>query len=129
MKICHYLESQHILSPSAYFGRIRSDGVANERPYYWYVQTVTQLLSKQEYCGDTVNFRTEKVSHKSKKINYHNPKDYTTFKDTYEAIIDKDVFERVQIRLPKGKEFRLLRKSLYLAAMQYVLTAENECTS
>lgn len=102
-KICHYLESQHILSPSAYFGRIRSDGVAHERPYYWYIQTVTQILSKQEYCGDTVNFRTEKVSYKSKRINYYDPKDYKIFRDTHEAIIDRDVFEQVQIRLAQRK--------------------------
>ena len=102
-KISHYLESKQILCPSAYLGQIKSNGYANQNPYLWSNQTISLILSKQEYCGDTVNFRSERVSYKSKKIIRHDPKDYKVFKDTHEAIISRDVFERVQIRLAQRK--------------------------
>lgn len=67
-KIAHHLESEQILSPSAYFGRFREGSAAAVNPYHWSPQTISNILSKPEYCGDTVNFRTEKPSYKSKRI-------------------------------------------------------------
>ncbi|MBO6229151.1 MAG: recombinase family protein [Ruminiclostridium sp.] len=102
-KIAHTLESKQILSPTAYFGRIKDDNTAKVNPYLWSPQTVVMILSKPEYCGDTVNFRTEKLSYKSKKIIFHDPKDYKVFRNTHEAIIDRDTFESVQERLAQRK--------------------------
>lgn len=102
-KIAHYLESEKILCPSVYLSQVKSNGYANQNPYMWSNQTITQILSKQEYCGDTVNFRSERASYKSKKIIRHDPKDFLIFKDTHEAIISRDDFESVQIKLAQRK--------------------------
>lgn len=102
-KIAHYLESEQILSPTAYFGRIKPNKTAEVNPYIWSAQTIAMILSKQEYCGDTVNFRTEKVSYKTKKIVFHDPKDYKIFKETHEPIINREVFEKAQIKLAQRK--------------------------
>ena len=45
------------------------------------------ILSKPEYAGDTVNFRTRKESYKDKQ-SVANPKEnWKIFKDTHEAIV------------------------------------------
>ena len=62
-----------------------------------------QNLSKQEYAGDTVNFRTHKESYKNKK-SVANPKEnWQIFKDTHEAIVDRETWELVQklIKTPR----------------------------
>ena len=102
-QIAHNLESKQILSPAAYSGHVKETSTAKINPYLWSVQTITQILSKPEYCGDTVNFRSEKPSYKSKRIIWHDPKDYKIFPNTHDPIIDRDLFERVQERLSKRK--------------------------
>ena len=54
------------------------------------------LLSKQEYCGDTVNFRTERVSYKCKKIKNNPPDKWVIFKDTHPAIISRETYDKAQ---------------------------------
>lgn len=66
-----------------------------DNPYTWASVTVTAMLKRQEYCGDTVNFRTEKKSYKSKKIIRYGREDYKIFSDTHPAIIDRETFEKV----------------------------------
>jgi hypothetical protein len=39
----------------------------------WNDQTVKNILSNQVYCGDTVNFKTEKISFKDQRRINHNP--------------------------------------------------------
>ena len=113
-KIAHHLESEQILSPSAYFGRFREGSAAAVNPYHWSPQTIANILSKPEYCGDTVNFRTEKPSYKSKRILKHDPKDYKIFRNTQDAIIDRDVFERAQEKLAQRKRVPAIKeKPLY----------------
>ena len=66
------------------------------RPYAWSDFIVGQILSKPEYMGHTVNFRSHKESYKDKYPVYHAPKDWLIFENTHEAIVDKDTWELVQ---------------------------------
>ena len=66
------------------------------RPYDWNAGAVSNILSKPEYMGHTVNFRTVKESYKSKQITKRPQEDWVIIENTHEAIIDEDVFERVQ---------------------------------
>ncbi len=67
-----------------------------DNPYKWSPDTVSGILEKQEYIGDTVNFKTHKQSYKSKK-KINNPKEQQLiFENTHEAIIDVDTWEKVQ---------------------------------
>jgi uncharacterized protein YeeX (DUF496 family) len=71
------------------------DGKGNA-PYAWNGGTVKNILSKPEYCGDTVNFRTRKESFKSKKFKYNPKEDWQIFEDTHAALIDRETFQTVQ---------------------------------
>ena len=65
-------------------------------PYNWCSATVADILGKQEYCGDTVNFRSTTKSFKNKKKIERPPEEWKIFKDTHPAIIDREVFDLVQ---------------------------------
>ena len=65
-------------------------------PCNWCSATVADILSKQEYCGDTVNFRSTRKSFKNKKKIERPPEEWKIFKDTHPAIIDRAVFDLVQ---------------------------------
>lgn len=90
--IARYLKEREIPTPKVYAHEITD----SKEPYNWSHSTLKNLLSKQEYCGDTVNFRTERVSYKSKKIKTNPPEKWVIFKDTHPAIISRETFEKAQ---------------------------------
>ena len=57
---------------------------------------IVHILEKQEYIGNTVNFKTYRKSYKLKKQIKNNPSEWQIFEGTQEAIIDKEVFDVVQ---------------------------------
>ena len=60
------------------------------------------MLSRQEYLGHTVNFKTYRKSYKQKKQMKNDPSEWMIFKNTHEAIIEESVFEVVQ-RIRDGR--------------------------
>ena len=70
--------------------------VAQRGRYNWCSATVADILSKQEYCGDTVNFRSTTKSFKNKKKIERPPEEWQIFRDTHPAIIDRETFALVQ---------------------------------
>lgn len=64
--------------------------------YHWCPATVSDILSKLEYCGDTVNFRTTRKSFKNKRKIENPMGNWKIFRDTHPAIIDREIFELVQ---------------------------------
>jgi len=62
----------------------------------WSTNTVCHILERWEYIGDTVNFKTEKVSYKV-KVGIPNSKEkQMVFERTHQPIIDRATWERVQ---------------------------------
>lgn len=59
-------------------------------------------MERPEYKWHTVNFETYKQSYKSKKTCYNPEEKWLVFENTHEAIIDTDIWERVQ-ELRKNK--------------------------
>ena len=53
------------------------------------------LLSKPEYMGHTVNFRTSKKSYKDKRV-MNPPEDWLIFENTHEAIVDPQTWKLAQ---------------------------------
>lgn len=64
-------------------------------PYRWGISTICHILSKQEYLGHTVNFKTRK-HFKDKKSHYVSKDQWLIFENTHEPIIDKETFDNVQ---------------------------------
>ena len=99
-EIATMLCEEKVETPAVYFAR-QGRGVWKSkedipRPYSWNGFAVGQILSKPEYMGHTVNFRTHKESYKDKRAVVHSPEDWLIFEDTHEAIVDRETWELVQ---------------------------------
>ena len=97
-QIAKLLKADGVLTPCEYQ---RSIGVncptkLPEYPHKWCSHTVAEILDRQEYVGDTVNFRTYRQSFKQKKQLDRPQKDWKVFPNTHPAIIDRETFALVQ---------------------------------
>lgn len=102
-QIAKKLRSEKVLTPTEYWNSIgRKCSKPPAVPYGWVADTVSNILDKQEYCGDTVNFRTTSKSFKLKKRLERPQEDWQIFENTHPAIIDRETFELVQ-ELRKNK--------------------------
>ena len=101
--ISDVLRLEKIERPSYHLGQRGQYGYALENRYNWSERMVKLILSKPEYCGDTVNFRTHRVSYKDKRVEKNDPSEYVVYKDTHPAIISREDFEKVQEILGKQK--------------------------
>ena len=94
-QICCILSGEKIAIPAHHQAQ-QGIGLWKNRtikdPYAWGSSTVTAILDKREYCGDTVNFKTRKHL-KDKKSHYVDESQWTIFEDTHEPIIDRLTFE------------------------------------
>lgn len=66
------------------------------RPYDWTDSTIRDILSKPEYMGHTVNFRSYKPSYKDKKMIKRPPEEWLIFDNIHEAIVDEDTWKLAQ---------------------------------
>lgn len=90
---------EKIERPAVHFARTRKGGedIADEsEPYAWHTSTIMRILSKLEYIGHTVNFRTRKKHYKDKYPAAMPPEDWVIIENTHEPIIDKETWELVQ---------------------------------
>ena len=96
-QIAKRLKVAKVPTPTEHWGNIgRNCSKPPAVPYNWCSATVADILSKQEYCGDTVNFRSTTKSFKNKKKIERPPEQWQIFKDTHPAIIDRETFALVQ---------------------------------
>lgn len=96
-QIAKRLKAAKVPTPTEHWGNIgRNCSKPPTVPYNWCSATVADILSKQEYCGDTVNFRSTTKSFKNKKKIERPPEEWQIFKDTHPAIIDRETFALVQ---------------------------------
>ncbi len=97
-QIAKKLRSEGVLTPSEYQ---RGNGVncptkLPEYPHKWCSHTVAEILDRQEYVGDTVNFRTYRQSFKLKKQLDRPQEEWKVFPNTHPAVIDRETFSLVQ---------------------------------
>ena len=96
-QIAKKLKADKVMTPTVYWNSI---GMAYRKPpatpYHWSAASVVRILSRQEYIGDTVNFRTMHKSFKSKKRLELPQEEWQIFKNTHPAIIDEETFMLVQ---------------------------------
>lgn len=95
MQIAKLLTAEHILTVKAHYAQ-RAGTPLPEKPYHWDPKSVAGILERQEYTGCTVNFKTYSKSHKLKKRLHNAPENQRIFPNTQPAIIDKQVFVRIQ---------------------------------
>lgn len=96
-QIAKRLKAEKVMTPTEYWNSIdRKCSKPPAIPYGWVADTVSNILDKQEYCGDTVNFRTTSKSFKLKKRLERPQEEWQVFENTHPAIVDRETFELVQ---------------------------------
>ena len=113
-EIARILRERKILTPSEYNASITTNSNNQEYQYKWCGTTVAGILDRQEYIGDTVNFKCTTRSYKDKtRINL--PKeDRKIFKNTHEPIIDEYTWNIAkQLRNNRQKRAKSGKKSIF----------------
>lgn len=92
------LSEKQVLIPTAYKAQhgIVKLQYSEETKYSWNSDTVSRILSNQNYAGDTVNGKTTRKSFKIKKRIDLSTDEWQIVPDTHEAIIDRETWELVQ---------------------------------
>lgn len=98
MQIAKLLQEGKVLNPTAYKRRqgITTPNSEGEDPYHWNTNTVVHILERKEYTGCTVNFKTYTNSIWDKKQRDTPEEKQAVFYGTHPAIIDPEVFDKVQ---------------------------------
>ena len=108
-QIATQLEKDGVLTPRAYWltkGIKRPGKGKQQPPTKWNSSTITKILSLQEYCGDSLNFKTYSKSYKNKKRIDNDRENWVVFQDVHEAIIERAVYEQVQQKQGKIRKRR-----------------------
>lgn len=113
-EIARILRERKVLTPSEYNASISTNSNHQEYQYKWCGTTVAGILDRQEYIGDTVNFKCTTRSYKDKtRVNL--PKeDRKIFKNTHEPIIDEYTWNIAkQLRNNRKKRAKSGKKSIF----------------
>ncbi len=118
-QIANRLKEEKIPTPNEYWSSIgRICCKPPSVPYHWGTSTVSDILAKQEYCGDTVNFRSTTKSFKNKKKIDKPQEEWKVFENTHPAIISKEIFDIVQeLRKNKRRPSREGKSSMFSGLM------------
>ena len=99
-QIAVYLKNEQVPTPTFYMkdrgrGTAKSKPLNEENRYKWNKTTLTKILTRQEYCGDVVNFKTAK-HFRDKRNNYVDRSQWQITENVHEPIVDRADFENVQ---------------------------------
>lgn len=116
MQIAKLLQEEKVLNPTAYKKRegIKTPSPETADPYHWNTNTVVHILERREYTGCTVNFKTYTNSIWDKKQRETPIEKQAVFYDTHPAIIEQEVFDKVQeIRQQRHRRTKTGKSSLF----------------
>ena len=94
VEIVNFLNSNKYLSPTGY----RKTGLVQDEKkinYNWNEVTLCNMLKNEVYIGNTVQNKRSIISYKVRKFRTVDKEEHIRVENTHEAIIDKDVFEKV----------------------------------
>lgn len=115
-QIARILKEEQVLTPTVYQDKqkwkVRC--ALPDNPYGWNDSTVSGILERMEYCEHTVNFKTHRQSYKIKKTIENPPDQWKIFRNTHEAIVDEETFDRVQeLRRNKRRPAKTGKSNLF----------------
>ena len=116
MQIAKVLQEEKVLNPTAYKLRqgIKTPSPATADPYHWNTNTIVHILERREYTGCTVNFKTYTNSIWDKKQRDTPLEKQAVFYGTHPAIIEQEVFDKVQeIRQQRHRRTKTGKSSLF----------------
>ena len=116
MQIAKLLQAEQVLNPTAYKRRegISTPSPETADPCHWNPNTVVHILERREYTGCTVNFKTYTNSIWDKKQRETPIEKQAVFYNTHPAIIEQEVFDKVQeIRKQRHRRTKTGKSSLF----------------
>ena len=104
-EIADYLSSRKIPIPLVYRNDPKSNKtiIDNDGNGYWKHQTIVYILTNPIYIGNMRQHMQKKLSYRSKKIVKVPISEQIIVENTHEAVIDKELFDRVQNKLKRTK--------------------------
>lgn len=114
-QIANKLSAEKVPTPTEYWISVgRKCGKPPSVPFHWCPAMIANILKRQEYCGDTVNFRSTTKSFKNKKRVDRPESKWIIFENTHPAIVDRDTFKLVQkIREGRHRQTRTGKVSIF----------------
>ena len=115
-QIANQLTAENILCPAAYKNTrgIHAFSVIPENPCHWNCAVVAQILEMRDYTGCLVNFKSYSNSLWDQKRRLNAEDKQAVFPNHHEAIIEEDVFQRVQeIRKHRHRRTRSGKSSIF----------------
>ena len=115
-EIARILTERNIMTPSEYFASIGRAFPTKIQifKHHWNATTIASILDRQEYIGDTVNFKYTIRSYKDKTKVALPKEDWQIFKNTHEPIIDEYTWNIAQqLRNNRKKPTRSGKKSIF----------------
>ena len=99
-QIAVYLKNEQIPTPTFYMkdrgrGTCKNKALNEDNRCKWNKATLTHILTRQEYCGDVVNFKTTK-HFRDKRNHYVDRSQWQITENVHEPIIDRTDFETAQ---------------------------------
>lgn len=114
-QIANKLSAEKVPTPTEYWISVgKKCGKPPSVPFHWCPAMIANILKRQEYCGDTVNFRSTTKSFKNKKRVDRPESEWIIFENTHPAIVDRDTFKLVQkIREGRHRQTRTGKVSIF----------------
>ncbi len=117
--IVHYLNEHGVLSPAAYkrerLGlKYQNPSIDPAKRPLWGAVTITTILKNRMYCGDMVQGRYRVKSYKIHVQEVVPEDEWYIVENTHEAIIDRDIFVKVQRLLLRDTRTAPQKKQIYL---------------
>lgn len=115
-EIARILTKRNIMTPAEYFVSIGRTFPTRLQTFkhQWNATTVASILDRQEYIGDTVNFKYTIRSYKDKTKVAIPKENWQIFKNTHEPIIDEYTWNIAQqLRNNRKKPTRSGKKSIF----------------
>lgn len=114
--IASELKAQNIVTPSVYKYQhgdkkfARYPAIKDNKPYDWCAATINQILNDSVYTGQLVSHKTEVVNCKTKKHIQIPSEDQIITPNAHEAIISKELFDRIPLVRADHKCFANTRR-------------------
>ena len=117
--IVHYLNEHGVLPPAAYkrerLGlKYQNPSIDPAKRPLWGAVTITTILKNRMYCGDMVQGRYRVKSYKIHVQEVVPEDEWYIVENTHEAIIDRDIFVKVQRLLLRDTRTAPQKKQIYL---------------
>lgn len=99
LAIARKLNELGILSPASYKikqGMLYQNAKTKDGETLWQDRTIRRILTNQIYCGDLVQGKNRVLNYKIQRCRQVPKEEWMVVRDTHEAVIDRETFQKVQ---------------------------------